>query len=211
MTRTIYLASSNPGKLRELAALAEGQGFRLEPLPDYQKLPQANESAQSFALNALEKALHYSRLIRGTEPPGSRLGESGPLVVAEDSGLVVDALGGAPGARSARYAGANATDADNNQTLLAALANVPEEKWTARYVCVLVLARRGQALALFSDACEGRILAAPRGSGGFGYDPLFLFPPLNRTMAELPVEEKNRYSHRGKAFAKLLAYLKERD
>ena len=212
MTRTIYLASSNPGKLRELAALAAAQGIRLEPLPDYQKLPQANESAQSFALNALEKALHYSRHADG-------------LVVAEDSGLVVDALGGAPGARSARYAhtsgglpaGGNATDADNNRALLAALANVPEEKRAARYICVLVLAssrpfgyaQGKQVLALFSDVCEGRILAAPRGTGGFGYDPLFLFPPLNHTMAELPVEEKNRHSHRGKAFAKLLAYLKE--
>lgn len=196
MSRRLYLASGNPGKLRELAALAAAEGFTLEPLPDYSRLPAVAELAASFALNALDKALHYTRFTDGR-------------VLADDSGLAVDALGGAPGARSARYAGPNATDEDNNRALLTALAAVPDQRRTARYICVLALARRGQALALFSDACEGRILSAPRGTGGFGYDPLFFFPPLNRTMAELSLEEKNRHSHRARAFRKLLAYLKE--
>ncbi|MFQ5926692.1 MAG: non-canonical purine NTP pyrophosphatase [Terriglobia bacterium] len=222
MRQTLYLASGNPGKLRELAALA-AEAVCLELLPDYSQLPAAAEEASSFALNALDKALHYSRFTDG-------------LVVADDSGLVVDALGGAPGTRSARYAhtggglpaGPNATDAANNRALLTALADVPDEHRTARYICVLALARpvppkarlreqasgryrarRPQLLALFSDTCEGRILSAPRGAGGFGYDPLFFFPPLNRSMAELSLEEKNRHSHRARAFRKLLAYLKE--
>jgi len=199
---TLYLASANPGKLRELAALAASAGITLAPLPRYGELPRAQEEATSFALNALEKALHYSRFRDG-------------LVVADDSGLLVDALAGAPGTRSARYAhtcgglpaGPGATDEDNNRKLLQELALVPEEKRTARYVCVLVLARAGQVLGIFSDYCEGQITRATRGVGGFGYDPLFFFPPLARTMAELSVEEKNRYSHRGKAFRKLLDYL----
>ncbi|MBI4462236.1 MAG: non-canonical purine NTP pyrophosphatase [Acidobacteria bacterium] len=196
LPKTLYLASSNPGKLREFAALAASEGIPLEPLPDYPKLPPAPEDEHSFALNALEKALHYNRF-------------SDEFVLADDSGLVVDALSGAPGPRSARYAGPSATDDDNNRALLAALSNVPQDKRTARYICVLVLARRGQVHGLFSDACEGRILTGPRGAAGFGYDPLFFFPLLNRTMAELPLEEKNRHSHRARAFHKLAAFLRE--
>ncbi|HXE74036.1 MAG TPA: RdgB/HAM1 family non-canonical purine NTP pyrophosphatase [Candidatus Xenobia bacterium] len=192
----LFLASSNRGKLRELAGLAAAEGFQLESLRDYERLPKFPENEPSFALNALEKALHYSRMADG-------------LVVADDSGLAVDALAGRPGVRSARYAGPQATDEDNNRKLLEELRGLPEEKRTARYVCVLALARRTRILAIFSAACEGRILEAPRGKGGFGYDPLFFFPPLGKAMAELEVAEKNRYSHRGQAFAKLLAYLKQ--
>lgn len=196
MGKTLYLASANPGKLRELAALAASYGITLELVPRYGELPPAREDATSFSLNALTKALHYSRFTDG-------------LVVADDSGLLVDALAGAPGTRSARYAGPQASDADNNRKLLKELELVPEENRTARYLCVLVLARRGQVLALFSDYCQGQITPAPRGPGGFGYDPLFFFPPLGRTMAEIPTQEKNRYSHRGKAFRKLLDYLQQ--
>jgi len=191
----LYLATSNPGKLRELGALAADEGFELAALPGYDRLPRAPEEDASFALNALEKALHYSRLREG-------------LLVADDSGLVVEALEGRPGPRSARYAGPQATDADNNRKLLEELRGRPEAQRAARYVCVLALAERNRVLALFSEACAGRILEAPRGRGGFGYDPLFFFPPLAKTMAELEVGEKNRHSHRGKAFRKLLAYLK---
>jgi len=191
----LYLASSNAGKLRELTALAHSQGFELAPVPDYDRLPPHPEDEPSFALNALEKALYYSR--------GSDL-----LVVADDSGLVVDALGGRPGVRSARYAGAGATDADNNRKLLEELSGVPPEKRAARFVCALALARSDQVLALFSDYVEGRLLDAPRGAGGFGYDPLFYLPERGCTSAELSPEEKNRLSHRGKAFRKLLAFLK---
>ena len=192
----LFLASSNRGKVRELAALAAAQGVQLEPLPGYDRHPKFPENEPSFALNALEKALHYSQHADG-------------LVVADDSGLVVDALGGKPGVHSARYAGPKATDEDNNCKLLEELKGVPENKHGARYICVLALARDNQTLAVFSAACEGRILEAPRGSGGFGYDPLFFFPPLGRTMAELEVAEKNRYSHRGQAFVRLLAHLKQ--
>jgi len=193
----LYLASSNRGKLRELGALAEAEGFELALLPDYDRLPAHAENHASFALNALDKALYYSQA-------------SDALVVADDSGLVVEALGGRPGVRSARYAGPNATDENNNRKLLEEMRGVPEEKRGARFVCVLGLARHGRALALFSDFYEGRILEAPRGTGGFGYDPLFFIPPLGRTGAELSPQEKNRWSHRGKAFAKLLAYLREK-
>ncbi len=196
MGEKLYLASSNKGKRRELAALAEAEGVELFPLPDYERLPRFPESEASFALNALEKALHYSRL-----------GDA--LILADDSGIVVDALGGAPGVHSARYAGPQARNEDNNRKLLEELKGLPEEKRAARYVCVIALARQDRILGVFSDSCEGRILEAPRGQGGFGYDPLFYFPPLQQTMAELDVEEKNRHSHRGKAFRKLLDYLKQ--
>jgi XTP/dITP diphosphohydrolase len=194
MSKLLYLASSNPGKLRELAALAAAAGLELALLPGYDRLPSAAEEDSSFALNALEKALHYSQT---TDLP----------VLGDDSGLVVDALGGRPGVHSARYAGPRATDDDNNRKLLEELGDVPAEKRMARYVCVLALAWRNRTLALFSDSCQGRILEAPRGEGGFGYDPLFFFPPLERTLAEVSAEEKNQHSHRAKAFRKLLAYL----
>ncbi len=197
MPTRLYLASSNPGKLRELQALAEVSEINAELLPKFRELPAAKEDHASFALNAIEKALHYSRLA-----------DDG-LIVADDSGLVVDALDGAPGVHSARYASASASDEDNNRKLLAELRGVPEKKRTARYICVLALARRNKLVALFSDSCEGRILTEYRGSGGFGYDPLFFFPPLEKTLAEVSEAEKNLHSHRGKAFRKLLSYLKE--
>jgi XTP/dITP diphosphohydrolase len=196
MPTRLYLASSNPGKLRELQALAEGSGINTELLPKFRELPAAKEVHASFALNALEKTLYYSRF-------------TDQLVVADDSGLAVDALDGAPGVRSARYAGPSATDEDNNRKLLSELSSVPEEKRTARYICVLALTRQNRLLALFSDSCEGLILTEYRGRGGFGYDPLFYFPLLEKTLAEVSEAEKNLHSHRGKAFRKLLAYLKE--
>lgn len=193
----IYLASSNAGKLRELAALAEEQGVELALLPDYSRLPAAREDDGSFALNALEKALHYSQL-------------TDELIVADDSGLVVDALCGRPGVHSARYAGPNATDEDNNRKLVEELRDLPQEKRGARYICVLALAQQNRLLALISDSCEGRVVETPRGTGGFGYDPYFLYPPLGRTLAEVSTTEKNLHSHRAKAFRKLLAYLQQR-
>ncbi len=196
MNKTLYLASSNAGKLRELQALAENSEINAELLPKFRELPAAKEDHASFALNALEKTLYYSRF-------------TDQLVVADDSGLAVDVLDGAPGVRSARYAGLTASDKDNNRKLLSELSSVPEEKRTARYICVLALARRNKLVALFSDSCEGRILTEHRGRGGFGYDPLFYFPPLEKTLAEVSEAEKNLHSHRGKAFRKLLAYLKE--
>jgi XTP/dITP diphosphohydrolase len=165
----LYLASSNPGKLRELGALAREEGIELALLPDY-------DYSQSSDL----------------------------LIAADDSGLVVDALDGRPGVHSARYAGPEATDDDNNRKLLEELRHVPDGERTARFVSVLVLARAGRPLALFSDSVSGQILRESRGSGGFGYDPLFFIPSRGCTSAELSVEEKNQLSHRGKAFRKLL-------
>jgi XTP/dITP diphosphohydrolase len=192
----LLVASSNPGKLREYQALAAGRPIELALFPNFDSLPAFDESAPTFAENAAGKALHYSRL---ADLP----------VIADDSGLVVPALGGAPGPKSARYAGANASDADRVQKLLAELREKNVQQRAARFVCVLVLAERGRVLAVFSDFVEGTLLDAPCGTGGFGYDPIFFFAPLGKTFAELAREEKNRHSHRGKAFRKLLRFLQK--
>jgi XTP/dITP diphosphohydrolase len=192
----LFLASSNPGKLHEFRALACALAPRipveLELLPGFDSLPFFEEKAPTFAENALGKALHYSRLCDG-------------VVFADDSGLVVPALGGAPGVQSARYAGPQATSAERNAKLLEELRGKTGKERAAYFVCAIAVAERGQALAVVTDKAEGEILEAPRGSGGFGYDPVFFFPALGKTFAELSVEEKNVYSHRGKAFGKLLA------
>lgn len=192
----IWLASSNPGKLRELADAARGHGLNAALIPEFDRLPACAEDAPNFLGNALRKALHYSQYAEG-------------VVVADDSGLVVDALNGDPGVHSARYAGPEASDEENNRKLLAALENVPDDSRSARYICVLVAAERGEPLAIFSDFCEGRITREPRGRGGFGYDPLFFYPPLGRTfgeVAETDLALKNQHSHRGKAFRKLVGF-----
>ena len=194
----LLVASSNPGKLREYRALAS-QGasslaLELALLPNFAQLPAFGESAPTFAENAAGKALHYSRY---TQEP----------VLADDSGLVVDALGGAPGVHSARYAGANASDAARIVKLLGELRASGGSDRRARFICILALARRGHVLGVFSDVVEGEITDSPRDAGGFGYDPVFLIPALGKTFAEIPGESKNLYSHRGKAFRKLLAFL----
>jgi XTP/dITP diphosphohydrolase len=194
----VLLASGNPGKLREFRAMASqqssGRALDLELVPNFSQLPAFEESAPTFAENAAGKALHYSRF---TDLP----------LFADDSGLVVDALGGAPGVHSARYAGPSATDADRLTRLLSELRSCPPLNRTARFVCILALARRGEIIAVFSDSAEGQITGEPRGSGGFGYDPVFLLPALGKTYAELSSDEKGLYSHRGKAFRKLLSYV----
>jgi XTP/dITP diphosphohydrolase len=196
--RRLLLASGNAGKLREFRDMAAQQApplaIELDLLPNFSRLPAFDESAPTFAENAAGKALHYSRY---AQLP----------VFADDSGLVVNALGGAPGVQSARYADANASDADRVAKLLADLRATSTSDRRARFVCVLALAHKGNVLAVFSDAVEGQIADAPRGAGGFGYDPVFLIPALGKTFAEIPAESKNLYSHRGKAFRKLLAYL----
>jgi XTP/dITP diphosphohydrolase len=194
----LLLASTNAGKLREFRILASEDAslptVELDLLPNLSQLPAFDESAPTFAENAAGKALHYSRF---TDLP----------VFADDSGLVVDALGGAPGVHSARYAGANASDADRVTKLLAELRATGSRDRLARFVCVLALAHRGEMVAVFSDAVEGEIADSPRGAGGFGYDPVFLIPALGKTFAEIPSDSKNLYSHRSKAFRKLLAYV----
>ena len=190
----LLLASSNPGKLREYQALAAGHAVELAALPNFAALPSFDESAPTFAENAAGKALHYSRYARLP-------------VIADDSGLVVPALGDAPGVHSARYAGPGASDADHVRKLLEDLRSIEVRDRAARFVCVLVMAQQGRALGVFSAFVAGELLEAPRGGQGFGFDPIFYYPPLGRTFAELTHEEKNQHSHRGQAFRKLLAFL----
>ena len=195
---SLLLASSNTGKLREYRALTASSGFaadlRLELIPGLDRLPEFAETAPTFAENAIGKALHYSRLVLG-------------LVFADDSGLVVPALGGAPGVHSARYAGPDRTSEQRIEKLLGELRGKAGEERAACFVCTIALAERGRALAVVTDRVDGQILEAPRGKGGFGYDPVFFFPPLGKTFAELPPLEKNCYSHRGKAFRKLADFV----
>jgi len=190
----ILLASSNPGKLREYRELAAGTALEIDPLPDFEKLPAFDESAETFAENSAGKALHYSRF-------------TSEMVLADDSGLVVPALGGAPGVRSARYAGPDATSAECVTKLLRELQGKAGDERRARFVCVVSVARQGRAAAVVSDFAEGFVADTPRGANGFGYDPVFYFPDRVRTYAEASAEEKNFASHRGKAFRRLVDVL----
>jgi XTP/dITP diphosphohydrolase len=195
-SRTLYLASGNAGKLREFRVLAESSGtnWHLELLADYAKLPEFEESAPTFAENAAGKAFYYSR-------------QSDAIVFADDSGLVVPALGGAPGVLSARYAGPGASNEQRIAKLLFEMKGLVDTNRSAYFVCVIAAVRAGRALAVVSEKVDGEILDAPRGSEGFGYDPVFFFPPLGKTFAELRAEEKSLHSHRGKAFRRLLEVL----
>ena len=194
----LFLASSNAGKLAEYRELARASApsvvIDLALLPDFDGLPAFEENAPTFAENAAGKALHYSRHGDG-------------LVFADDSGLVVPALGGAPGVQSARYAGPQATNSQRIEKLLSEMRDKTGSERAACFLCAIALAERGRAMAIVTDRVDGEILEAPRGSGGFGYDPVFYFPALEKTFAELPAEEKNQRSHRGKAFRRLLAAL----
>jgi non-canonical purine NTP pyrophosphatase (RdgB/HAM1 family) len=192
----LFAASSNEGKLREYRALAAAAGASMEIslLPNFDAIPPFEEGFSTFAENAAGKAMHYS--------------QSFPeLVIADDSGLVVPALGGAPGVHSARYAGAGASDADRVRKLLGEMSAMKGESRAAHFVCVIVLAKAGEVLGLFSASAEGEILEAPRGEHGFGYDPVFFLPAMGKSYAELSREEKNLHSHRGKAFQKALEFL----
>jgi XTP/dITP diphosphohydrolase len=193
--KRLVVASANPGKLREFRSLLAGLPFELTSLAELQ-LPGAMETGTSFLENATLKARHAAAL-------------SGFAALADDSGLEVDALGGAPGLFSARYAGACADDAANNAKLLDELQGIPMERRRACYRCALVFVTGAQDPApLIADgAWQGFILDAPRGSGGFGYDPYFWLPDLRLTAAQLDCGEKNRLSHRGKAMRALRAQL----
>jgi len=169
----------------------------VDPVPDIKELPPCAEDAATFEANARQKALHYSAYADG-------------LVFADDSGISVDALSGAPGVHSARFAGPNATDQANNQKLLGELRRLNSKDRSAHYTCVIALAERGRLLTVVEGRADGLILDHPHGAGGFGYDPLFFYPPLDRTFAELNPEEKFAVSHRGEAFRRLLGYLKAR-
>jgi XTP/dITP diphosphohydrolase len=195
---TLYIATSNPGKLRDFAAAAT-PNITLTPLPGIKEIPVPAEDEPTFEGNARLKAIYYSR-----HAPGE-------IVIADDSGLEVDALHGAPGVRSARYAEdmhfvnstASTADERNNLCLLEALSKIPGQHPAARYHCVLAAARHGKILAIGDGTVEGQILSSPRGANGFGYDPLFYLPDQNKTMAELDIRTKLSFSHRGRAFAAL--------
>ena len=201
---SIQVASSNAGKIEEfrlgarlwLAGCDRSCQLVVEPVAGLVALPSCEEDGETFLANAQKKALHYSRL-------------AGGLVLADDSGLKVDALGGAPGVRSRRFAGSAATDAENNAKLLRQMSHIPAGTRAARFVCVIAVAQDGQLLAEFRGVAEGIILDSPRGAGGFGYDPLFLDPESNRTFAEFSPEEKLQRSHRGRAFRAMLNWLTE--
>jgi XTP/dITP diphosphohydrolase len=193
----VVLASGNAGKVRELQSLL-GPGWRVRPQTEFGIVP-VPETGDTFLANALLKARHAART-------------TGLPALADDSGLEVDALGGAPGIHSARYAGAEADDAANNRKLLAALAGVPDARRTARFRCVLVwVDGPDDAAPLVAEGTwDGRILAAPRGGQGFGYDPLFLDPVSGLAAAELGPADKNARSHRGQALRRLRALLEAR-
>lgn len=191
--QTLVLASSNPGKLKEFHQLLAGVGFDVRPQSEF-NVTDAEETGLSFVENAIIKARHACR-------------ETGLPALADDSGIEVDALNGRPGIYSARFSGPDATDASNNQKLLQELAGVPEPKRTARYQCVLVYMRHHQdpTPIICQGHWEGRILEAPRGDGGFGYDPLFYVPTHQCAAAELSKDEKSRISHRALALQALLS------
>lgn len=182
----ILIATQNQGKLREIQAELADLDVELVCLEDIAPLPEAVESGSTFAQNADLKALHYSKL-------------SGLWTLADDSGLDVDALDSRPGVFSARYAGPDADDARNNAKLLTELADVPEQKRTARFRCAMSLAADGKIVARSQGTIEGRITFNYQGQNGFGYDPLFYVSEKGRTTAQLAPEEKNAISHRGQA------------
>jgi XTP/dITP diphosphohydrolase len=190
MTRLV-VATRNPGKVRELRALLSSLALEVVPADG---LPEVEETGATFAENAERKARAAAEW-------------SGEWSLADDSGLEVDALGGGPGVHSNRFAGESTTEADRNAKLLELLQDVPPEHRTARYRAAVAVAAPDGRVWLTEGACEGVILQAPRGEGGFGYDPLFLLPQLGKTMAELEPEAKNRLSHRGRAMAEAMPIL----
>jgi XTP/dITP diphosphohydrolase len=201
----LFVATTSLGKLRDFRAAAQAHDLAIEPLPRLEEITAPEEDGATFEANATRKATYYSRHARGA------------LVLADDSGLEVDALHGAPGVRSARFAADQGmvdspdandnTDVWNNIVLLEKLAGVPFAQRTARYRCVLAVARDGLLLHTAQGAVEGVVLDAPRGTGGFGYDPLFYLPELDRTMAEIDLLTKLSLSHRGRALGALLPRL----
>jgi XTP/dITP diphosphohydrolase len=192
----LVLATRNRGKVRELEALLADLPVRVRTLDDYPDVPVLPEVGRTFAQNATGKAVAVARA-------------TGQVALADDSGLEVDALGGAPGVDSATFLGPRASDDDRNRWVLARLRGLAEGLRTARYRAVIAIAAPGGTVRTFEGTCEGRIADAPRGEGGFGYDPIFVVPAYGRTMAELPPEVKNRISHRAKALAAARAYLAE--
>jgi len=190
----LLLASQNPGKLAEMRQLIGGLSFRIVAPRDLGITEAPDETGTTFAENAVLKARHYSK-------------RSGLLTVADDSGISVDAMNGEPGLYSSRFGGEGATDDDRNRLLLERLQGVPPEKRGARFTSAVAVARGDEILFQVTEVVEGFIADETRGTNGFGYDPLFFYPPFGRTFGEVPRAEKDRVSHRGKAFARLQGFL----
>ncbi len=189
---TLYCATGNAGKLREFHVLAANRNVNFEMLPEFSRLPPCEETGATFEQNAVLKAGYYSLHASG-------------LLFADDSGLEVEALGGGPGVRSARFAGPRASDEANNRLLLERLRGVSDRR--ARFVCVIALARAGKVVRTFHGAVEGFILDEPRGANGFGYDPLFFYAPFGCSFGEASPECKLAVSHRGQALRAMLDFL----
>lgn len=188
----VYCATSNSGKLREFRFAAERAGIDLEPLPGLGQIAAPDETGETFEANAIQKALYYGAYCDG-------------MLFAEDSGIEVEALAGAPGVYSARYAGEGASDAANNSLLLERMSGVEDRR--ARFVCTVALVRAGQVLKTFRGEVQGEILHAERGEQGFGYDPLFYYPYFGCSFGEVPLSHKMRVSHRIRALAAMFAWL----
>lgn len=184
----IVVATRNSGKTREIKSILKDFPVELKDLNDFGPIPEPAEDGLTFEENAYKKASFTAKVL-------------GLPAIADDSGLEVEALGGAPGVHSARYAGPNATDEENNRKLLKEMTGVKNRK--ARFCCVISVAVPTGFALTYEGFCEGEILETPRGAGGFGYDPLFFYPPLGKTFAEMSLEEKNSVSHRGKALQEL--------
>lgn len=190
----LYCATTNPGKLREFQMALE-DSIQVAPLPGLESMAPCEETGVTFEENAVQKALYYSRFCDG-------------YLFVDDSGLEVDALGGAPGVYSARFAGPDATDAENNRLLLEKTRGVSDR--TARFVCVVALAESGRLVRTFRGVVEGRLLEAPQGTNGFGYDPIFFYPPFGCSFGEAPLKRKMEVSHRAEALRKMRTYLEDR-
>jgi XTP/dITP diphosphohydrolase len=187
----VYCATKNAGKLREFRAAGSNRVI-IHTLPGLGEIPACAETGSTFEENASQKAVHYSRYSEG-------------YVFVDDSGIQVAALGGEPGVHSARYAGPEATDEANNRLLLERMRGVDDR--AARFVCVIALAREGQVVQMFRGEVEGQLLEAPRGDNGFGYDPLFYYPPFGCSFGEVDGQRKQSVSHRGRALNELVAFL----
>jgi XTP/dITP diphosphohydrolase len=201
----LVIATTNPHKRREIEALLAGTPVTLAMLTDFPSVAEPEETGATFRENAYLKALYYSARLAAGTPGGDQV-----LVAAEDSGLVVDALDGDPGVRSARFLRPDASYAERFAEIERRLRERPERARTARFVCALAVADAGAVVFETTGTIEGEIAAVPRGDAGFGYDPIFIYPPYGRTLAEVSQEEKLRVAHRGQAFRRLAEWLRDR-
>lgn len=208
MSKTLYIASTNKHKIQELGQMLSGEDFEVRGLEKFQNYISPEETGKTFLENARIKAQALRNFLKSSTSD-QRLATGDHFILADDSGLICDDLGGQPGVESARFAGPNATDAENNQKLVESFSEITHWSRSARYVCALVLLKPDGSEIDIEEKCEGRIVLVPAGTLGFGYDPYFYVEEFNKTMAELSPQEKNKISHRGKALRRLLIALKQ--